>query len=199
MPFTAVNTPTATSGSIEREGPASPALDRPTSPGGEEEEGEGEVTVTSQDPPAPATNGTSSTAHNASRVRTAPAPQAAANRVQKRPRGGRVHTPVRNISCAGKTTTCTGCLKLVPTKCYADHVKAHLMEQSGTAVVPDTRRCGNCITKGRTCKVNLNPSEQGRKTLRCYCCLKYKETCSHISSNRHVSANRAGLHPALET
>lgn len=117
---------------------------------------------------------------------------------RRRPRGGAVHAPSRNTSARGKTELCRLCLKSVPLKCIADHKKVHLL-QSGSdgAVVPHERRCSRCVAAKRTCVVARNPSDRRFNTLRCTCCLSYKETCSFRATYAGRAIKDCTIHPAL--
>ncbi|KAM4062787.1 hypothetical protein HRG_007607 [Hirsutella rhossiliensis] len=120
-----------------------------------------------------------------------------AMRTPRRPTGGSVYTPVRNFSGAGQFKRCLRCLRNVPLKCMADHMKVHNMEGSGSVLVPEARRCANCVSKHRECRVKFNPSEKGCNTIRCRCCLKYKEKCDFRSRYHVRQVNKLTIHPAL--
>lgn len=88
-------------------------------------------------------------------------------------------------------------MRAVSVKHWADHAKVHLMEGSFSSRVPSERRCANCTASHRECRVMLFPNNNGCKTLRCGCCIKFKEACSFRALYRGRPIDRILHHPAL--
>ncbi|PHH86099.1 hypothetical protein CDD83_10764 [Cordyceps sp. RAO-2017] len=91
---------------------------------------------------------------------------------------------------------CLRCLRSIHPKHLADHMKTHKLQGSLGAPVSDPSRCcRRCRDIGRRCVVALDVAQV--RTLRCLCCLTYKEACSFLSTYRNQRAG-AIRHPALD-
>ncbi|KJZ78578.1 hypothetical protein HIM_01969 [Hirsutella minnesotensis 3608] len=117
-----------------------------------------------------------------------------AKRVTKRPSGGRVNPRPRSSGRSG-TKRCEICGERVQNKSWADHKKVHSLQDVGL-VVSEEKKCKMCVKSRRTCVVFPDPGPKGGNTMRCLCCIKYKETCSFRSQLRDQKG--VGVHPALE-